>query len=93
MNKRKFLYQLVSETEDRFERICYAYKEISGGVECWNVCIEDYDLYRSESFKEWKDSWYRKAAEVGANIVFCCCVPSVEKLAKYAEDGDLIIRI
>lgn len=93
MNKRNFLYRLVCETEDRFEHICYTYREITGDNEHWNVCVEDYALYCSESFKGWENEWYEKAKKAGVNIVFCCCVPSIEKLAKYAEGDNLIMRV
>lgn len=89
MNERKLLYKICKQAEDLFSVICYAYKD---GL-FWNICIDDYDKYRNQDFKEFSSKWQNKFITLGIKIVFCYCYPLEEKLIKLADEDNLILVI
>lgn len=91
MNERKLIYKICKQAEKIFGVICYAYKE---GL-FWNICIDDYNKYRGQEFKDFSSDWRNEMKSVGLNtkIVFCYCNPLEEKLVKLAEEDDLILII
>lgn len=87
MNERKLLYKICKQAEDLFGVICYAYKD---GL-FWNICIDDYDKYRNQDFKEFSSKWQNKFITLGIKIVFCYCYLLEEKLIKLADEDNLIL--
>ena len=95
MSERGFIYKIVRQTEERFGCICYSYKDVNAPKTYvwWNVCIDNYELYYSDEFRAWTKEWHRKSKDVKINIVFCYCNPIEEKLAKFAEEDNLILNL
>lgn len=89
MTERKLLYKICKQAEDLFGVICYAYKD---GL-FWNVCIDDYDKYRNQDFREFSSRWHNeiKVAGLDIKIVFCYCYPFEEKLIKLANEDNLVL--
>lgn len=89
MNERKLLYKICKQVEKKFDVICYAYKE---GL-FWNICMDDYDKYRSQEFKEFSSSWHNEIKAIGLDIriVFCYCYPLEKKLVKLSNEDNLIL--
>ena len=93
MNERNFIYKLVRQTEEKFGCICYAYTDGNTNKTdvWWDVCIDNYELYYSDEFCAWIKEWHRKSKDI--NLVFCYCPPIEEKLAKFAEEDNLILNL
>lgn len=86
-----FIQKLVKLTEERFNVICYAYKDTNG---YWFLCLDSYDLYtKDEAFKRWKTNWYKVGQKTGVNFVYCYCNPVESRLSELAEQGNLIMNI
>lgn len=93
--ERKFIQRIIDTTEEKFGCLCYAVNNTSGDKPFWNVCIDDYDLYRSIEFKEWSVKWYNEYRVAGYNftMIFCYCNPIAEILWEYAQNNNLIINV
>lgn len=89
MNERKLLYKICKQAEKYFDVICYAYKD---GL-FWNICIDDYDKYQSQEFKNFSSDWHNEIRTVGLTIkiVFCYCYPLEDKLSSLAIEDNLIL--
>lgn len=95
MNERNFIYKLVRQTEEKFGCICYAHKDGNTNKThvWWDICIDNYELYYSNEFRSWTKQWYSKSKDVNVNLLFCYCNPIEEKLAKFAEEDNLILNL
>lgn len=95
MTERGFIFKIVKKTEEKFGCICYSYKDSNTPkTYCWwNVCIDDYDSYTSNDFKNWSSCCHAEAKKVGINILFCYCNPLESKLVELAEQDNLIMNI
>lgn len=93
MSERNFIYNLVRQTEDKFKCICYSYKDGNTDKTCvwWNVCIDNYELYYSDEFRQWAKMWHDKSRKSGVSVLFCYCNPIEGKLAELAEQDNLIM--
>lgn len=93
MSERNFIYNLVRQTEERFKCICYAYKDGNDTKThvWWSICIDNYELYFSDEFRKWTKEWHDKSRNNRMRILFCYCNPSEEKLAKLAEEDNLVL--
>lgn len=91
MNERDILYKICNQAEKKFDVICYAYKD---GL-FWNICINDYDKYRSNEFKNFSSYWYNKIKDYKFNsrIVFCYCCPNEQKWIDLFNKDNLIFVI
>lgn len=95
MNERNFVLKIVRQAEEEFGGICFSYKDGNATKthEWWNVCIDDYELYFSNKFKAWASRWRDKGKEQSVNLLFCYCNPLESKLAKLAEEDNLIMNL
>lgn len=95
MTERNFIQKIIDATEEKFGCLCYAVNNPSGNRPFWNVCIDDYDLYRSAKFKKWNTQWYNEHRASGYSfiMVFCYCRPIAETLWEYAQNNNLIINV
>lgn len=95
MNERNFIHKLVRQTEERFGCICYAYKDGNASKTniWWNVCVDNYELYYSAKFRDWTKRLHSKSKEFNIILLFYYCNPIEKKLAKLAEENDLIMNL
>lgn len=58
----------------------------------WELCVSDYDLYRSEEFARIKKT-YRQALAVsgGGELIFCYAKPDAERLYELELKGNLVM--
>mgnify|MGYP003178550489 FL=1 len=58
----------------------------------WELCVSDYDLYRSEEFARIKKT-YRQALAVsgGGKLIFCYTKPDAERLYELELKGNLVM--
>lgn len=58
----------------------------------WEVCVNDYDLYRSERFAAIR-ALYRKTiyAAGGGKVIFCYAKPDAERLYELELKGNLVM--
>ena len=93
MSEESFIFTLVKDTEKRWGCLCWASRNSnsSGSNKWWDICIDDWELYTSEEYKQWIKEWRDKANGIG--LLFCYCNPSEEKLLKLSEEGNLIMNI
>ena len=58
----------------------------------WELCVSDYDLYRSEEFARIKKT-YRQALAVagGGELIFCYAKPDAERLYELELNGNLVM--
>lgn len=77
--------------------IAYAYKTGNAPMThtWWEVSVSDFDLYMNNPrFKALSKAWHKAAEAQGNKIVFVCgWIPTEEKLAKLAEEDNLILNV
>lgn len=58
----------------------------------WEICVSDYDFYRSEPFQRIKAA-YRKALQAagGGKLIFCYTKPDAERLYALECEGNLVM--
>lgn len=94
LSERKFIQKIVRQTGEKFDCICWA---MDNGVNrpSWNICIDDYDLYRSEEFRQWSSTWHstfrNNYDHSQFSIVFCYCNPIENNLWEYSQKSKLIM--
>ena len=76
--------------------VAYAHDESnSRGTHRWTeVCVSDLDMYfHDQRFKALPRAWHTVALKKGVKLVFCYCCPKEKKLAKLAEEENLLLNI
>lgn len=90
MNKIiSFIRSIVKIAEEKFSCLCYAYYDNP----FWVICVDDYDLYKSDEFKHWSEKIRSQSQPLKIKIVFCYCNPIEEKLVELSESAHLIMNI
>lgn len=58
----------------------------------WELCVSDYDFYRSEELSRIKAT-YRKALQAagGGKLIFCYAKPDAERLYELELAGNLVM--
>lgn len=58
----------------------------------WELCVSDYDFYRSEEFARIKAA-YRKLmiSAGGCKLIFCYAKPDADRLYELEQAGNLIL--
>jgi hypothetical protein len=58
----------------------------------WELCVSDYDFYRSEEFARIKEVYRRAlACAGGGKLIFCYAKPDAERLYELELKGDLVM--
>lgn len=98
MKIENFILSILKKVESLKDGvIAYAYK--SGNVPMthtwWEISVSDFDLYMNDKrFKSLSNAWHKAAKAQGHKIIFVCgWMPTEEKLAKLAEEENLILNI
>lgn len=103
-NKRKltnsditFIQRILSAIEKLKDGVI-AYSYLDGNAPMtwtwWIVSVSDYDLVFSSKFKKISQAWHESARKRSIKLIFVCgWKPTEEKLAKLAEEDNLILNI
>lgn len=98
MKIEKFILNILKKIESLKDGvIAYAHK--TGNVTMthtwWEISVSDYELYMHDKrFKALTNAWHKAALAQGYKIIFVCgWMPTEEKLAKLAEEDNLILNI
>lgn len=95
MKIEKFILNILKKIESLQDGvIAYAYKTPTTYT-WWEISVSDYELYAHDKrFKTLTNAWYKAAMAQGHKIIFVCgWMPTEEKLAKLAEEDNLILNI
>lgn len=98
MKIESFILSILRKVESLKDGvIAYSYK--SGNAPMthtwWEISVSDFDLYMNDKrFKNLSKAWHTAAKQQGHKIIFVCgWMPTEEKLAKLAEEDNLILNV
>jgi hypothetical protein len=95
MKERKEIYKVLKAIEDIFtDTIAWAFSESneSGTFSHWNICVSDYNVYKSNDFKTF-ESDIHELYKSKIKIVFFYCNPLEKALLDLAEKDNLILNM
>ena len=96
MSQRSVVYRVIKAYERMFpDSIAYGYSDENSlkTWQWWNICIDSWDIYQSQKFKNFAKVWHLYATKRKTRIVFAFCVPNEKKLLKLAESDNLILNV
>lgn len=98
MKVEEFILKILKKIESLKEGVvAYAYQDSNAPKTYfwWTISVSDIELYSSDKrFKNLTNAWHKVALSKGWRIVFVCgWMPTEEKLAKLAEEENLILNI
>lgn len=98
MKIENFILSILKKVEGMKEGvIAYAYKTGNAPMThtWWEISVSDFDLYMNDKrFKTLSAAWRKAAKAQGEKIIFVCgWMPTEEKLAKLADEDNLILNV
>ena len=98
MKIEKFILSILKKVERMKEGVvAYSYKTGKTPMThvWWEISVSDFDLYMNDKgFKTLSNAWHKAAKVKGHKIIFVCgWMPTEEKLAKLADEDNLILNI
>ena len=92
MNERKAIYKALKKIESVFPNLfAYAYKDKGSEHSYWWICIDDYDIYRSDNFSNLTEN-IRKTLN-GLTCVFSYVKPIEKVLLQLADSDNLVLNL
>lgn len=98
MRIENFILSICKKLENTYPGIiAFAYKDgnLPRTHVWWSVCITDFEIYMHDKrFKTLTNAWHKAAKAQGYKIIFVCdWIPTEGKLAKLADENNLILNV
>lgn len=97
MKDLKFLRGILAKTEAlKNGVVSWASERVDAtGTNHWTeVCVSDADFYFNDAqFKRWREVWHSVAHKRGLRLIFAFCPPDEQRLAKLANENNLLMNL